>query len=444
MYTLNAFVEIPALANNAIEQVGKFGELSVKARTFTKDVRNFVDKSAFPNIELTTFAILDESSKPLANPPVELTNTALGVSNFLYTQYSKSAIPLPTSKTTLTNAVVAEVPVIRNVVIGEILESGLPGKRLIDYIKYDVIVENKTWRCTLWFSDAKFRLQYPFYEIRVIPPLGDIDRLIDTPATVSEALRSITIDYTINRIAAITNEHSNTTVYTHTLKWHDPAGSKTRIDTKWTMVIYGSAGNDLDLIKDAIRGYIADNSLSDKWPKIFPDLYSENEFLLMPFWSLLATPTDGYDDGLYSSIVSLNDIDTQADRLIPASFMSVINRDVLKKRYVSIMASNYRGINIMTIGNPNNIENKVLFKEMYPDYMAVSTDRPDFARMTSNTQEFVLVLLETLELARNYTLNSTLPSGFAKATKSNREYIGCDYEGFTYYVLTRMGYLKAF
>lgn len=444
MYTFNAFVEIPALANNAIEQVGKFGELSVKARTFTKDVRNFVDKSAFPNIELTSFAILDEASKPLANPSPVLTNTALNVSNFLYTQYSNNAIPLPSSKTTLINAVGAEFSTIRNIKIGEILESGLPGKRLVDYIKYDIVIENKIWRVTLWFSDSKFRLQYPFYEIRVIPPLGDIDRMIDTPATVLEALSSINIDYTINRIAAITNEHSNTTVYTHTLKWHDPAGSKSRIDTKWTMVIYGSAGNDLDIIKDAIRRYIADNSLSDKWPKIFPDLYSENEFLLMPFWGLLSTPTDGYDDGLYSSIVNLSDIDNQADRLIPASFMSVIDREVLKKRYIGIMASNYRGINIMTIGNPNNVEAKVLFKDMFPDYMSVSTDRPDFARMTSHTQEFVLKLLETLELARNYTLNSTLPSGYAKAVKSNREYIGFDYEGFTYYVLSRMGYLKDF
>lgn len=444
MNTLNAFVEIPSIANNAIDKVAIFGELSVKASTYTKDIRNFVDKTAYPNIELTTFAILDETSTPVPNPSEDLTNTALSVSNFLYTQYSNNAIPLPTSKATLVNAVASEFSNVRNVRIGDILESGIPGKRLIDYIRYDITIDSEVWRVTLWFSDAKFRLQYPLYDIVVIPPLGDISRLIDTPATVIEALSSITIDYTINRMAAITNEHSATTVYTHTVRWHDPAGTSARADTKWTVVIYGGAGNDLDLIKDAIRRYISDNSNNTKWPIIFPDLYSENEFLLMPLWGMLATPTDSYDDGLYSSLVNANDIDIQASRLIPPSFMGVVNLATLKEKYLGIMASTYRGIMIMNMGNPNNVGANVIFKDMYPDYMAVSSDRPDFARMSSKTQEFVLQLLTTLEIARNYTLNSTLPSGYSKATKANREYIGFDYEGFTYYVLTRIGYLKDF
>ena len=444
MNTLNAFVEIPALANNAIEKIGIFGELSVKARTYTKDIRNYVDKSAYPSIELTTFAILDEKSVPIPTPPEDLTNTALSVSNFLYTQYSNNAIPLTPSKPTLVNAVAAEFSNLRNVRIGDILNSESPGKRLIDYIRYDITIDSKLWRVTLWFSDAKFRLQYPLYDIVVIPPLGDIARLIDTPAMVIEALSSITVDYTINRIAAITNEHSATTVYTHTLRWHDPLGGSARADTKWTVVIYGSAGNDLDLIKDAIRRYLSDNSTSDKWPVIFPDLYSENEFLLMPLWGMLATPTEGYDDGLYSSLINAHDIDLQAARLIPASFMGVVNLDTLKQKYLGVMATTYRGIMVMNMGNPNNVGSKIVFKDMYPDYMAVSTDRSDFARMSSITQEFVLKFLETLEIARNYTLNSTLPSGYTKATKANREYIGFDYEGFTYYVLTRIGYLKDF
>lgn len=444
MNTLNAFVSIPALADNAIDKIGIFGELSVKSSTYTKDMRNYVDKSAYPGIELVTFAITDETSTPIPNPPEDLTNTSLSVSNFLYTQYSNNAIPLATSKATLVTAVTSEFPKIRNVRIGDILNSGLPGKRLIDYIRYDTTIDNEIWRVTLWFSDAKFRLQYPLYEIVVIPPLGDISRLIDTPANVIEALESITIDYTINRMAAITNEHPSTTVYTHTLRWHDPAGGSGRANTKWTVVIYGAAGNDLDLIKDAIRRYLSANSTSTKWPIIFPDLYSENEFLLMPLWGMLATPTDGYDDGLYSSLINASDIDQQANRLIPASFMGIVNLAELKEKYLGLMATTYRGIMVMNMGNPNNVGANVVFKNMYPDYMAVSSDRSDFARMSSKTQEFVLKFLATLELARNYTLNSTLPSGYSKATKANREYVGFDYEGFTYYVLTRIGYLKDF
>lgn len=444
MNTLNAFVEIPELADNTLEKIGKFGEFSVKARTYTKDIRNYADKDAFPNIELTTTAILDETSTPVPNPPAQLTDIALSVSNFFYTQYSDNAIPLPPSKATLESAVAAEVPLIRNVRIGEILEAGLPGKRLIDQVRYDCVVNGILWRVTLWFSDSKFREQYPLYDIVVIPPLGDIDRMIDTPANVVEAIKGITVDYTINRIAAITSEHSSTTLYTHTIKWNDPNGSKTKINTKWTVVIYGAAGNDLDIIKDAIRRYIADNSTSDKWPIIFPDLYSENEFLLMPLWDVIAAPADSYDDGLYASLIDFKTVNEQAKRVIPLSYTGTVAMDKLRSDFLGILSTTYRGLLVMTLGNPNNVDGKTMFDELYPDYMAVSTDRPDFARMSTLTQDFVIKLIETLDIARHYTLNASLDGGYTKATKGNREYIGFDFEGFTYYVLTRTGYLKSF
>ena len=44
--------------------------------------------------------------------------------------------------------------------------------------------------------------------------------------------------------------------------------------------------------------------------------------------------------------------------------------------------------------------------------------------------------------ARLFDINKGIPEGYTLATKGAREYIGFDYEGFTYYVLTRSGYLK--
>lgn len=444
MNTLNAFVSIPALADNTVSKIGKFGEFSVKARTYTKDTRHYTDKNSYPNVELTTVAILDDRSVTVPNPPDELTDIALTVSGFMYTQYSNNSIPLPTSKATLESAVAMEVPRIRNVLINAIMESGVPGKRLIDHIRYDCVIDGILWRVTLWFSDEKFRLQYPLYDVVVIPPMGDIDRMIDSPANVIEAIRSVTIDYTVNRVAAITSEHSATTLYTHTIRWNDPLGSISNVSTKWTVVIYGSAGNDLDIIKDSIRRYIAANSASDKWPTIFPDLYSENEFLLMPMWDVVAAPANSYDDGLYGSLTDFKNINEQAVRVIPSSFTGAVNIETLTSNYLGILSTTYRGLLVMTLGNPNNVDGLTMFNEMYPDYMAVSTDKPDFARMSTITQDFVIQLIEVLDIARHYTLNSVLTGGYVKATKGNREYIGFDFNGFTYYVLTRTGYLKSF
>lgn len=443
MYTLNAFVSIPELANNVPGKVAKAGELSPKARTYSREKRNFIDKNNYPGIELVTFAILDETSTTVQSPDDKVINKALAVSYFLYTQYSKSAIPLKKSVKTLENGVATEFSDIRNVQINSIIDTETTGKRLVDRITFDYLVNTtEEWKITLYFSDEEFRKHYPLYEIVVIPPVGDIHRLLQSPADTLDAVNSVTIEYFINRTNAITSIDPDTALQTYTTRWHDPAGSDTTMDIRWTLVIYGGAGNDLDAIKDAIREYIATNSTSQEWPTVFPDLYSENEFLVMPLWGMLSTDTNGFDDGLYSSIATLKELDYQSNRLLPNSYKAGKNANEFKEENLGIWASSYRAMQIMTIGNPNNKKSISDMRREFPDYMAVSTDKPDFSRMSLKTQDFVLKLLEALEVARSYTLNVSLPVHYTKAVKGNREYIGFEYEGYTYYVLTRMGYLK--
>lgn len=442
MYTFNAFVKNTKLANNSHGVIAPFGELSVKAETYSKDIRHISDKDAYPGIEVVSFTLDDKTTTPLNDVPEKLATQCLKLSNFLYTQYENGAIPLPNSKSTLVGAINAEFNDLRHIFIGSIIESGLPGKRLIDYIKFNYTADDKEYKCTLWFSDKSFRSQFPLYQIEVIPPVGEIDRLNTTPALAMEANESVTIEFAVNRINAITLEHPNTAVQTFNLRWHDPEGSSTKFMTRWTLVIWGQAGNDRDAIKDAIRNYIAENSSHDNWPKIFPDLYSDSEFMIMPFWDKTAAPEDAYDDGLYSSVTTMYDINLQADRLIPASYGTYKTIEAHKNKNLAVAGTAYRHMNMMILGSPHNKEGKVNFREIFHDYMAVSSDKPDFSRMSIKTQDWVLKFLEVMELARTFTPGTEVPAEFTRAVKASREYIGFDFEGFTYFVLTRFGYLK--
>lgn len=442
MYTFNAFVKIPELANNNINMVAPFGELSVKAETFSKDIRHISDKTQYPGIEIVSFNLYDKTSTPMSEVPEKLANQSLKLANFLYTQYSNNAIPLKQSKQSLTNGIIAEFPDLRHILIGDILESGSPGKRLIDYIKFNYTADDKEYKCTLWFSDKAFRNQYPLYEIHVIPPVGEIDRLNAVPALAMEANESVTIEFAINRINAVTREHPNTATQVFNLQWNDPEGSSTKFMTRWTVVIWGQAGNDRDAIKAAIRDYIASNTQFDNWPVIFPDLYSDSEFMIMPFWDKTAAPKDAYDDGLYSSVTTMYDINQQIERLIPVSYGNYQTIESHKNKNLAIAGTAYRHMNMMILGSPHNKEGKVNFRDMFHDYMAVSSDKADFARMSSKTQDWVLKLLEVMELARDWSPGTELSTDFTLATKASRDYIGFDFDGFTYFVLTRFGYLK--
>lgn len=444
MLVFNAFVNIPEIANNTVGQIAKFGELSVPAQTYTKEIRNYADVKAYPGIELVTLSILDNNERTLPVVNEKVPNKALSIANFLYTQYTNKRIPLATALPNLIKAVNNEFSDIRRVEIGEIINGEKTGERWIDFIRYDFVVDNEEWRTTLWFSDEKFRQQYPLFNIVVIPPVGDILRLNDKPATVAEALTSVGVEYTVNRIADITRNYKATTYSVYTTKWHDPNGTKATLDTKWTVVIYGQQGIDQDMIKDAIREYLSNHGTGVEWATIFPDLYSENEFILIPYWGQLATPTEGYDDGLYSSITGLNTIRDKNASIVPKSYGTGVIRDKHLNDNFELLGTTYRGINIGIIGNPNNRGNVHRFSQQFPDYMSIATDRSDFTRMTDKTQRFVLKLLDVLELCRDFKTGTVLPTDYSRAIKANREYIGFGFEGYDYYVLTRIGYNKEF
>lgn len=444
MLIFNAFVSIPELANNLVGQIAKFGELSVPAKTYTKEIRNYADSKTFPGIELVTLSVLDNNERTLQLVNDKIPSKALAVANFLYTQYTNKRIPLPNALPNLVKMIGTEFDDIRRIEIGEIINGEKTGERWIDFIRYDFVADNEEWRTTLWFSDEKFRQQYPLFNIVVIPPLGDVLRLNDKPATVVEALSSVGVEYTVNRIADITRQYKATTYSVHNAVWHDPNGSKTTLDTKWTVVIYGQQGIDQDMIKDAIREYLGAHGQGVDWPTIFPDLYSENEFIIIPYWGQLATPTEGYDDGLYSSITGLKTIKDKNAIIIPKSYGNGPVRDKHLNDNFELIGTTYRGMNIGIIGNPNNRANILRFSQIFPDYMSIPTDKSDFTRMTDKTQRFVLQMLETLEICRDYKSGTILPASYSRAIKGNREYVGFEFEGYDYYILTRIGYHKEF
>ena len=164
--------------------------------------------------------------------------------------------------------------------------------------------------------------------------------------------------------------------------------------------------------------------------------------MIVPFWGDLASPSQIYDDGLYRSMVKLGTITGVKEKYIPHTYKYGTNTDTYFAEQGTVLGCYYRAMILYTIGNPANKEDKYSLMDIFPDYMSVSTKSPDFARMSNKTQKFVLKLNECLNHARLYDPNHGTPIGYTLSLRGAREYLGFDFEGFTYYVLTRMGYLR--
>lgn len=443
MKIIQGFVTIPELADNRVAEIAKFGEMSPHSASFTKDLRNLSDTSLYPHIEVLTVKAIDETSTNI-DIPSEITSRILTVSNWIYTQFVNSAIPLNSSKAVLETAIATEMPFATTVKIGELMSTNLPGKRLLDNVRFDVTHNNEQYRITLWFSDSRFRTQYRYYDIEVIAPVDDLGRLIDTLPAVAVSLAAVKTQSVTSRINIANRKNKFTELQTMSLSWVDPTDTtgKKLLNTEWTVVIYGNAGADTDAIKAAIRDYLFANSDYEDWAKIFPALFSSNEFIIIPFWDAIATPKVTYDDGLYNSMITTGIINLATYKYIPASYRVGNGSDEFVALNTTVGNVFYRTMMFIALGNPANREGIYTLEHLFPDYMAVPTSSPDFARMSTGTQTFVTRLNTAFNKARLYTPNERFPDGFTLGIKSAREHIGFDYGGFTFYVMTRLGYLR--
>lgn len=451
MNIIQGFIKIPMLADNIPQAIAPFGELSPISTTFTRDMRNFALPTEYPAVEFVSFKTVDINSNPLVVTPV-ISRLCIAVGSWVFTQSQDKQIPTNNEKTNFVQSITAEFAAVINsyglaapiqaVEVGNIYDTTTPGVRFPDYVAFKFNDDVKPYSIKLWFSDEKFQVQYNNYEIVVLPPVGAIDSLNATTAQVSTLLTTLTKTQIINQINVVTNENPATTIYPIRLRWHNPVNKTSTLDTEWLAVIYGKAGIDNDAVKDAIRTYISNNSSNTNWTSIYPDLYAESEFVIVPFWDQLSTPDNGYDEGLYRTAINSDNLKRIETQKIPASYNTVTDFEDYKKNNLVVASSSYRAIMFYSLGNPNNTGATFNLLQVFPDYMDISTSSADFSRLNLKTQNFVIMLTEALHKAREYNQNKGVPSGYSMSIKGNREYLGFDYEGFTYYVQTRLGYLK--
>lgn len=442
MKIIQGFVVIPTLADNAVGQIAPFGEFSEHAQTYTKDLRHLSNPDVYPHVEIATVKAINEQSQNITIPS-KVSGYMLQVANWIYKQFVNASIPLANAKSVLESAVSTEFTFATTVRIGEIMSTNQPSKRLIDYIRFDCVENGETYRTTMWFNDQRFRIQYSYYDIIVIPPVDDIDRLTQDLPSTAVAIQSTTIDSVVAKIGYHTRANKPTNIVPFSLTYHDPTGTNSSlIQTTWTLMLYGAMAEDTESMKSAIRDYLSDTSNYDKWHVIFPDLYSTNEFIVIPFWDARATIEDSFDVGLYRTLVSNNELKDIQNRLVPNSYKVGKNSEIYLAENTLIGSVFYRTMMFMSLGSPSNSNTINKLTDLYPDYMALGTDSPDFSRMSIDTQDFVLKLNECFNKARLYTPDEKFPEGFTRATKGSRVYIGFDALGYTFYVLTRQGYLK--
>lgn len=437
MYTLKGFVTIDSLIDNTVGNVSPVGELSQKSLTFSKEKGYYSNGTS--SLTLVSFYSHDGTNN--VSVPSGISSRALEMVEWIHTQADAGVFDNVLQD--FIDAFLAAYGTGGSVAdyvdafeAGEMVEYA-PGKFYPSYIRYDdVVTTGDVENIRLWLSDADFQTEYDEYELVIVPPAEPIDLFQGDYVSVQTAVNAITPVDRSQAIQTAQGVYPDTLTRTVEYEWVDVNNVANVIPTYWTIIIYGPAGNNQDIIKQAIVDWILATSVgypnSADWEDTFPDLFKSTEFIIAPFWNDYSIPNQTVTAGVYSPTIEVGDI-------LPymrwaCSQWAVGHVDIAS----TIMGSAYKSLALGAAGGPDNRDGIIKFRNRFPQYTALPTDDVDFERMSPYTQDFITTkLIPMIVAAESMTATSDVPVGMDRLERDGKYYCASSYDNVLYLILTK-------
>ena len=438
MRSIKAFYRLSSLANNNPGVVATFGEIETQSLTFTTEDRNY-KYSTYPNTELVTLQVVDDLQQPVVTTEA-LMRRITAVGEWLYEQHIKGTIPADALREQIYASLRVEFADLQWISMGELVRSAENSFFMPTYVEFIATDSSYEYHVKVWLSNKKLQEEYEPYTLYIIPPVDNLNQFINNTVTVAGILSGFTPKKMLQKYNAIRKDNPETRLDMFDLTWHDPEDSSSRIETSWGYIAYGVGATNLDNIKTGIRDYLAGNSQYEDWPSVFPSLYEENDFTLVPLWDNISVRETQVDQNLYASYSSIKELTAIAKRSTPTSYGTVASIEKHIAENLEIFSTFYRGMMFISIGNPSNLNRLVKLSTLYPDYSSVPVSS-DFERMEEATRTFAERLAICLEAAHTYREGDTVPSGYYRLNRNSKTYIAFLFNNYQYMVMTRDSYM---
>lgn len=414
MYATKSFCNVSAFISNEPNSNSPIGELTTHAATFSRDVATF-HSATIGGYDLINFSSRDEEQKQIMRTSAieqaialvdQAVRITLGTSGELYQDEVHRAL---VQKAEQINA--------NNIETGRMISDGT--RWVPRWISWSDAGDSRENEHIVWLSIDDFVVDYPEYEIVVVPPVDNLDQFFFPGSVVESTIRAITPTQMMERAESAKGQNPTTWRASEPYTYHDPVNSSRRIDVYWQTLGYGEAGNDPDLKRDALVEFILANSsrTREDWAVIFPDIFRRTEIVFTPMWDKYAAEARVFDHGVYSPIVDNSDIVKYAVIGAPEYPLAHVQANA------QVFAFNYRSLAIACIGHIENRDGKVKFSQHYGDYMAVPSTSTDAGRMSPETQQWVEKMAELVLLAEGWTIATRLPKGIYRVKRGQKTYI---------------------
>lgn len=437
MHTLKGFVHIQPLVDNDVSQTSVVGELSTYARTFSREIGHYTN-ATYGDVGFSSFYSIDDGLGEIA-VNASSRDIILAIGQWVYEQAVLGTFTV--DKAACLAAINAEfIGLISDLAVGDMVEYDATTffPENIYFVNADVAVDPNNIK--VWFSDPAFRVQYDKYTFVVVPPIDVVDDLRQPALTVKALLDAISNADQMLRIQTAANGDPTTVIRVSDSVWVNPADPTVELTTSWSVLIYGAAGDSIDLIRTAIIDYILANSafIFTEWEDWLPHIFKVTEFIITPFWDKYSIPNQTLVTGLHTPTINHSEVLARAIATAPnydaAHVESMLNTSV----------SNFRSTAFMAVGAASNADGIYELYVKFPDYFVVPTTSIEFGRMSPDTQAWVMLLAQMLNVADTMTEYSEIPITMSRLIRDNIMYLVAVYNDVQYLVVSHQSHLTLY
>ncbi len=423
MKTIKGFVTISQYIDNSVDTISPLGEITTQALTYSKTKGEY-NNTDIPGYNFISFTCKDVNTGVESTVSMDQANQIISMVNQAVL-YCTTHI-LPYDETELQNTLLAFFTGdAGNIEFGDIIENDSTG--LPEWLSW-TNTDSDNDIVKVWLANNSFIEQYDEYSIVVIPPIPNLNTLFGSYSVASDAIQARTMPELTDLIQLARLGHPESYLRSFDFYYYNKDNLNQRINSVWTVIIYGKAGDNVDSIKDAIVDYVLENSTHEReeWEVIFPDIMKRTEFIILPRWDLMSIPNLTLMSGLYSSIVDPAEcIQFCKDNI---SFYS----DEFIGDNVNIVPYDYKAIMLLIVNGFSNTEDKEKLNELFSDYLPVSSLEIDFNKMTPYTRSWSLLISELLIIAETATRFTTVPTNYRRVERNDVVYISKLYDNVNY------------
>lgn len=433
-YILKGFIKIPTLANNAAGLTSALGELSDESYSYARN-KGFYQQAKTPNVELISFTSKNQGGS-IVEVPSAYSNHVLNISQWIFEQ-------------SIAGLISADIEAFRRMVLSQFSEIAELEVGKMEVARGNWLPTYMSWKLSrddsadnalrVWFSDDAFSAQYDDYEIIVVPPITPVDTFQKIRSEVIKALDKFNLPQHHQDVLKLTGNDPYTFLITNIYKWVDREEPSFTLPTNWSVAIYGIAGKNPALIKQAIADWILANTAYTKsdWTPVFPDIFTSTEFTIVPLWQNHSVVDETARGSLYSPLITYNEVLDIANMFIKYPVAGHV------EKYLLISGLQYKSLTFYSCGGNENREKKFSIKDVFPDYAIIPTSSVDFNRMSKHTTEWIKHLIEAIIAAEEMDEYSYIGAGLARVKREDMLYVAFEYDNLLYLVLSRKSMLDA-